>query len=48
VERGAKVQKGQSIALVGNTGSVNEPQLHFELRNMQKNGKVVNPQLYLE
>lgn len=48
VERGAKVQKGQSIALVGNTGSVNEPQLHFELRNMQQNGKVVNPQLYLE
>ena len=48
VERGAKVQKGQSIALVGNTGSVNEPQLHFELRNMKQNGKVVNPELYLE
>jgi len=48
VERGTKVQKGQSIGLVGNTGSVNEPQLHFELRNMKQNGKVVNPELYLE
>jgi murein DD-endopeptidase MepM/ murein hydrolase activator NlpD len=48
VERGTKVQKGQTIGLVGNTGSVNEPQLHFELRNMKQNGKVVNPELYLE
>ncbi len=48
IERGAKVQKGASIGLVGSTGSVNEPQLHFELRNMKKGGKVVNPELYLE
>lgn len=48
IERGTKVQKGASIGLVGNTGSVNEPQLHFELRNMKKGGKVVNPELYLE
>lgn len=48
VERGAQVQKGQTIALVGHTGSVDKSQLHFELRNLTKNGKVVNPELYLE
>lgn len=48
VERGAQVQKGQTIALVGHTGSVDKPQLHFELRDLTKNGKVVNPELYLE
>lgn len=48
VERGTQVQKGQTIALVGRTGSVDKPQLHFELRDLTKNGKVVNPELYLE
>ncbi len=32
VQRGQKVKKGQKIATVGSTGSVAEPQLHFEIR----------------
>lgn len=36
VDRGAKVKRGQVIARVGNTGSVGEPQLHFEIRRGRK------------
>lgn len=36
VSRGQKVARGQAIAKVGKTGSVNEPQLHFELRKQSK------------
>ncbi len=32
VERGATVKRGQVVGRVGQTGSVNSPQLHFELR----------------
>jgi murein DD-endopeptidase MepM/ murein hydrolase activator NlpD len=32
VRRGQKVARGEVIARVGSTGSVSEPQLHFELR----------------
>ncbi len=32
VNRGDKVARGQTIARVGSTGNVSEPQLHFELR----------------
>ena len=32
VKRGEVVKKGQTIALVGSTGTVTRPQLHFELR----------------
>jgi murein DD-endopeptidase MepM/ murein hydrolase activator NlpD len=32
VKRGDTVRQGQSIGTVGDTGSVSEPQLHFELR----------------
>ncbi|UOM34711.1 peptidoglycan DD-metalloendopeptidase family protein [Acuticoccus sp. I52.16.1] len=32
VSRGDTVKKGQAIAAVGSTGSVDKPQLHFELR----------------
>jgi murein DD-endopeptidase MepM/ murein hydrolase activator NlpD len=32
VRRGEKVGRGEIIARVGSTGSVSEPQLHFELR----------------
>jgi murein DD-endopeptidase MepM/ murein hydrolase activator NlpD len=32
VRRGQKVRRGQTIARVGTTGNVSEPQLHFELR----------------
>ena len=40
VERGDRVQRGQVIARVGSTGSVDQPQLHFELR---KGKKAVDP-----
>lgn len=40
VSRGQKVTRGQSIAKVGKTGSVDQPQLHFELR---KKSKPVDP-----
>ncbi|MCL2538661.1 MAG: LysM peptidoglycan-binding domain-containing protein [Alphaproteobacteria bacterium] len=33
VRRGAKVSVGEKIGTVGQTGRVNEPQLHFEIRN---------------
>lgn len=32
VERGQKVQRGQTIGRVGSTGNVDTPQLHFEVR----------------
>ena len=32
VKRGDAVRQGQTIGEIGATGSVNEPQLHFELR----------------
>lgn len=32
IERGAKVSRGDVIGTVGATGSVSEPQLHFEIR----------------
>lgn len=44
VKIGQKVKKGQKIALSGMSGSVDTPQLHFEIR---KNSKPVNPQTYL-
>lgn len=44
VTRGARVAKGQVIARAGATGSVTEPQLHFELR---KGRMAVDPQKLL-
>lgn len=44
VARGTVVERGQVIAKVGNTGSVNTPQSHFELR---KGAKAVDPIKYL-
>jgi len=35
-----KVQKGEVIAMAGNTGNVDRPQLHFEVR---RNAQAVNP-----
>ena len=44
VKKGQKVRRGEKIATVGTTGSVNSPQLHFEIRAGKK---AVNPQSYL-
>ena len=40
VKRGAQVKRGQVIARVGQTGNVDSPQLHFELR---KGAQAVDP-----
>ncbi len=40
VKKGDRVRKGQVIAKVGQTGSANEPQLHFEIR---QNLKAIDP-----
>jgi len=44
VAKGQAVKRGQSIARVGQTGGVNRPQLHFEMR---KGSRAVNPVKYL-
>ncbi|MBO6548486.1 MAG: peptidoglycan DD-metalloendopeptidase family protein [Rhizobiales bacterium] len=44
VKRGDKVSRGQVIAKSGKSGTVTQPQLHFELR---KGSKPVNPMKYL-
>ncbi|WP_157089256.1 LysM peptidoglycan-binding domain-containing M23 family metallopeptidase [Oceanibaculum pacificum] len=44
VKRGDVVRRGQAIARVGSTGSVETPQLHFEIR---RNSRPVDPQPYL-
>lgn len=44
VKRGQKIKKGQKIALVGSSGGVTRPQLHFEIR---KGMNPVNPKKYL-
>ena len=45
IKRGDTIKRGQSIGTVGSTGSVAEPQLHFEVR---RGTKAVNPAKYLE
>lgn len=45
VKRDEKVKKGQQIAKVGQTGNVNTPQLHFEIR---KRTQAVDPEPLLE
>lgn len=44
VERGRTVKKGETIATVGDTGSVTRPQLHFELR---RGRRAVDPRKHL-
>lgn len=44
VQRGATIRRGQSLGTVGSTGSVAEPQLHFEIR---RGVKAVNPAKYM-
>lgn len=45
VRRGAKVSVGKKIGTVGETGKVDSPQLHFEIR---KGTKAYNPVSYLK
>lgn len=45
VQKGDTVKKGQIIAKAGQTGNVDKPQLHFEIR---KGANAVNPMDYLE
>jgi murein DD-endopeptidase MepM/ murein hydrolase activator NlpD len=44
VKRGEKVSRGQVIAKAGDTGSVSQPQVHFELR---KGSRPVDPTKYM-
>jgi murein DD-endopeptidase MepM/ murein hydrolase activator NlpD len=45
VKRDEVVQRGQVIAMAGKTGSVDQPQLHFELR---QGSKPVDPLPHME
>lgn len=45
VRQGERVTMGQSLGGVGETGYVNQPQLHFEIR---KDRKALNPLTYLQ
>ena len=45
VGRGDEVQRGQRIAVVGSSGRVTTPQLHFELR---RQGRAVDPAPHLD
>jgi murein DD-endopeptidase MepM/ murein hydrolase activator NlpD len=45
VKVGDEVTKGRIIGLIGESGSLSGPLLHFELR---KDGKPVDPLVYLE
>ena len=45
VKRGDKIKRGQVIAKAGKTGAVDQPQVHFELR---QGSKPVDPMPYLE
>ncbi|WP_404378430.1 LysM peptidoglycan-binding domain-containing protein [Caenispirillum salinarum] len=45
VERGATVQRGDVIAHSGQTGNVDRPQVHFEIR---KGSKAVDPMAHLD
>jgi murein DD-endopeptidase MepM/ murein hydrolase activator NlpD len=44
VKKGQQVKRGETIARVGSTGNVSQPQLHFELR---KGTEAVDPAAYL-
>ncbi|MFG2177042.1 M23 family metallopeptidase [Streptomyces niveus] len=47
VHIGQKVDKGQSIALSGNTGNSSGPHLHFEIRTTPNYGSAINPVNFL-
>ena len=45
VKRGDKVRRGDVVAKAGKTGPVDQPQLHFELR---QDSKAVDPTSFME
>jgi murein DD-endopeptidase MepM/ murein hydrolase activator NlpD len=45
VKRGQTIKRGAQIGTVGTTGSVDEPQLHFEIR---RGADALNPKRYME
>ena len=45
VKRGMVVKRGDTIGTVGSSGSVDKPQLHFEVR---RGTEAINPEVYLE
>lgn len=45
VKRGDKIQRGQVVAKAGKTGTVDQPQVHFELR---EGSKPIDPTPYME
>lgn len=45
VQQGARVKRGESIALVGDTGSTEQPSLYFELRH---NSRAMDPLRYFD
>jgi murein DD-endopeptidase MepM/ murein hydrolase activator NlpD len=45
IRRGDTIRRGQAIGTVGTSGSVDQPQLHFEVR---RGTEAINPQQYLE
>ncbi|WP_455271747.1 peptidoglycan DD-metalloendopeptidase family protein [Rhizobium herbae] len=45
VQRGQKIQRGQTLAASGMSGTASQPQVHFEVR---KNASAVNPATFLE
>ena len=45
VQRGDVVERGQTIATVGSTGTVVDPQLHFQIRQGKK---AIDPTSFLQ
>ena len=45
IKRGDVIRRGQTIGTVGTTGSVDSPQLHFEVR---RGTEAINPKQYMD